>query len=239
MRRAGPGRSCQTVARVSLAVSLAQPLRADVGLGRRSRDGGAGDVLKVTLSRDHIAGKLAEHRPRDPLFAARSRASVAAVLRFSPEAEVLLMERAARPGDRWSGHISFPGGRESPEDPDLRATAIRETCEEVGLDLEAHGDYLGRLDGIRAIARGRPLSMVIVPHVFVCEDCPNLRLGDEAETAFWLPLDAAASGRLDDVYDYRLGPASWKLPCWRYRGHVIWGLTHQMLTQLLAVVGAR
>jgi 8-oxo-dGTP pyrophosphatase MutT (NUDIX family) len=193
--------------------------------------------VKVELSRQTITARLAAHRPRDPAFAALSRAGVAAVLRFSPAPEVLLMERAARPGDRWSGHISFPGGRESPGDRDLLATAIRETREEVGLDLEQHGRVLGRLDGVRAVARGMPLSMVIVPHVFVCEACPGIRLelGDEAAGVFWLPLAEAASGRLDDTYRYKLGPASWNLPCWRYHGHTIWGLTYQMLSQLLAI----
>jgi 8-oxo-dGTP pyrophosphatase MutT (NUDIX family) len=193
----------------------------------------------MKLKRDQIAAGLADHRPRDPAFAARSRAGVAAVLRFAPATEVLLMERAARPGDRWSGHISLPGGREASSDPDLLATAVRETREEVGLDLARHGDYLGRLDGIRAVARGQPLSMVIVPHVFACEDCPELVLGEEAVGTFWLPLAEAASGRLDDTYKYKLGPATWKLPCWRYQGHTVWGLTYQMLSQLLAVTGAR
>jgi 8-oxo-dGTP pyrophosphatase MutT (NUDIX family) len=193
----------------------------------------------LRLERDQLAARLADFRPRDPSFVARSRAAVAAVLRFSPDIAVLLMERAARPGDRWSGHISLPGGREAPGDPDLRFTAMRETQEEVGLDLSRHGEYLGRLDGIRAVARGTPLSMVIVPHVFACDEGPELVLGDEAAGAFWLPLADAASGLLDATYRYKLGPASWKLPCWRYRGHSIWGLTYQMLTQLLAVAGSR
>jgi 8-oxo-dGTP pyrophosphatase MutT (NUDIX family) len=49
--------------------------------------------------------------------------------------EILFIKRAGRVGDRWSGHVALPGGRRDPPDADDRAAAIRETREEVGLDL--------------------------------------------------------------------------------------------------------
>ena len=60
--------------------------------------------------------------------------------------EVLFIKRAARSGDRWTGHIALPGGKREPSDPDDRTTAIRETEEEVGLDLNAeHCVFVGNL----------------------------------------------------------------------------------------------
>ena len=190
------------------------------------------------VSREHIARRLAAHRPRDPVLAGDKRAAVAAIIRFRDEPEVLLMERASHPDDRWSGHVSFPGGREAQGDRDLVATAVRETHEEVGLDLEG-AEMLGRLDGLRAVARGRVLPMVIVPYVFRHDADQRLALGAEAVTTFWLPLCEAASGRLDAVHPYKMGPARWKLPCFRYRGFTIWGLTYDMLSNLLGVTGLR
>lgn len=55
--------------------------------------------------------------------------------------EVLFIKRASRVGDRWTGHVALPGGKRDPEDADDRAAAIRETSEEVGLDLTTE-DYL-------------------------------------------------------------------------------------------------
>ncbi len=45
---------------------------------------------------------------------------------------------------RHAGEISFPGGRQDPEDPDLATTALREACEEIGLP-PTHVEVIGAL----------------------------------------------------------------------------------------------
>lgn len=51
------------------------------------------------------------------------------------EPEVLFIKRASRVGDRWTGHVALPGGKRDTEDSDDIAAAVRETWEEIGLDL--------------------------------------------------------------------------------------------------------
>jgi 8-oxo-dGTP pyrophosphatase MutT (NUDIX family) len=46
------------------------------------------------------------------------------------ELEILYMKRALREGDRWSGQVAFPGGKQDLEDKDDLDTAERETFEE-------------------------------------------------------------------------------------------------------------
>lgn len=189
-------------------------------------------------SRAHLEARLAAYRATDPWdVLGHRRAAVAVVLRFTRGApDVLLMQRATREGDRWSGHVSFPGGRAEPADADLAATAVRETREELGLDLSTHARPVGRLDGLRAIAHGKPLSMTITPFVFVLERAADLTLSDEAVASFWLPLDRAATGELDAHHPYRAGPLTASLPCWRWEEHVVWGLTFEMLRGLVRLV---
>ena len=53
------------------------------------------------------------------------------------EPEILFIKRATRKGDRWTGDIALPGGKREREDESDRACCVRETAEEVGVDLEA------------------------------------------------------------------------------------------------------
>jgi len=184
-----------------------------------------------------FTARLAEHAPRDPSdLLVRSRAAVAAILRFDRGTpEVLLIQRAEHPGDRWSGHVSMPGGRADEGDADLLATAIRETREEVGLELGGAA-LLGRLAATRAIAKGKILPMTITPYVFHLADDAPVTLNHEAVASFWFPLDRAARGELDGKYEYELGPLPLQLDCWRFEGQTVWGLTFEMLRGLVDVV---
>ena len=57
------------------------------------------------------------------------------------DAEVLFIKRAARIGDRWTGHIALPGGKRDSADSSDRVTSTRETREEIGLNLDTD-DFL-------------------------------------------------------------------------------------------------
>ena len=180
-----------------------------------------------TLNVQRISRKIA---PR--------RSAVAAILRAGDTGpEILLMKRIERPGDRWSGQISMPGGMAQDGDADMLATAVRETKEEVGIDLDVFATRVGRLSDQVAVAKGKRLRMAIEPFVFWLHGSPSLALGPEAQLAFWLPVHATVNGQLDGVKTWRMGAISKQLPAWHVDGHVVWGLTHRMLTTLFEVSG--
>ena len=103
------------------------------------------------------------------------------------------------------GEEIVPGGHTEESDRDLLETAVRETREEVGLDLAASARFLGTLASVRGMARGTPLDLFIEPHVFHLEAEVEFALGPGATEAFWFPLARAAAGELDDRYRYRDG----------------------------------
>ena len=167
-------------------------------------------------------------------------AAVAAVLRDRPGgAEVLLIRRAAREGDPWSGHMAFPGGREDPLDHDLLATAVRETHEEVGLDLARSGRLVGRLDDVPAIARGRRVGMTIAPFVFAMVEDRPLVTNEEVEEVLWAPLAPLASGEFATTIDYDLEGQRLALTAFDVQGRVVWGLTYRMLESLFDAISSR
>ncbi|HVS65682.1 MAG TPA: CoA pyrophosphatase [Thermoanaerobaculia bacterium] len=160
-------------------------------------------------------------------------AAVAAILRGDePDApELLLIERAARERDPWSGQIAMPGGRRDPADPSPAATAERETREEVGIDL-SRAERLGRLpDQSPASSR---LRLSVSAHVYWLGDSrPRLRTNHEVEATLWVPL--ADLTRPDRYRDYRypivpdeLFPAV----ALDEQERVVWGLTLRFLEDL-------
>jgi 8-oxo-dGTP pyrophosphatase MutT (NUDIX family) len=157
------------------------------------------------------------------------------VLRDRPEGvELLLIARQRRAGDRWSGHVAFPGGLAQPEDVDDAATARREAEEEVGLQL---GEPLGGLDDIWAVEPGSPRRMPIAPILFRAPEGARL-VPDPREVAdaFWTPLSALTQSRRGHMWR-RVGPIPFRFATVTLKGHTpqdhtLWGLTLQMIDAL-------
>jgi 8-oxo-dGTP pyrophosphatase MutT (NUDIX family) len=147
--------------------------------------------------------------------------------------EALLIHRAERASDPWSGHMAFPGGRVEPGDADSRRAAVREAGEEVGLDLDRDAVYRGRLSDAAPRGRGRRLGLVIEPFVFETHGEPTLQLGEEVQSVVWLPMRFVRdrSNRSSMWYWRAVVPV--RLPCYRYRGHLIWGLTLRILDEIV------
>jgi 8-oxo-dGTP pyrophosphatase MutT (NUDIX family) len=169
------------------------------------------------------------------------RASVALVLRDGePDGlELLFIRRAEHEKDPWSGHMGFPGGRAEPGDRGPEATAVRETLEETGLDLATEGERLGALDEVRALARGRPVDLVIAPFVFRLTQRRDGAPSHEVVSLHWLPLERLLAPGSRSTLQYQYEETVLDLPCLRIDGLVIWGLTYRMFENLQAVVERR
>ncbi len=146
--------------------------------------------------------------------------------------EVLLGRRVRRSGDPWSGQISLPGGHRHAEDPSLLETALRETREEMELDLEGRADVLGHLP---PRSPGNVPEMLVVPFVARATADLDPRPGPEMEEAFWAPLAELPPSRGISVVATRIGELRVSAFLWRDR--VIWGLTFRILEELLRLVG--
>ena len=195
-------------------------------------------TIDPVLTVDSFRAALGNHHPNLlPDVEGQTRAAVAAVLRPGKDgAEFLFIHRAEDPRDPWSGHMAFPGGRVDPGDADPLAAAVRETMEEVGLDLPSVAEQIGRLSDVAAIGRGRPMNMVIVPFVFVSDSVPPLTTNHEVAAAVWVPASFLADHRNRESMEYQRGGFSLELPCYRYRDRRIWGLTLGMVDELLSLV---
>jgi len=193
---------------------------------------------RPVLSVESFHAALGDYQPDLlPEVEGQTRAAVAAVLRPGEGgAEFLFIHRAEDPRDPWSGHMAFPGGRVDSRDLDTLAAAVRETREEIGLDLPTVAKQIGRLSDIAAIGRGRPMNMVITPFIFAAESLPPLTPNHEVAAVVWVPASFLADNRNRESMEYQRDGLSLELPCYRYRDHLIWGLTLGMVDELLSLV---
>jgi len=162
-------------------------------------------------------------------------AVVALVLLDGPQGiEILLIKRAERADDPWSGQIALPGGRYDVGDRDLEATAVRETREETGVDLSG-AERLGVLDDLYPRTSALP-PVVVRPFVFALARRAALVPSDEVQRAFWLPLGRLSEPGVRREVTLTLRGAPRTLPAYLVDDELIWGMTERILTPFVDLV---
>jgi 8-oxo-dGTP pyrophosphatase MutT (NUDIX family) len=153
-----------------------------------------------------------------------------------PEGLHVLFTERSKELRSHAGQISFPGGSVDPTDADVRAAALREAREEVGLD-EQHVEVLGTLDDCPTFVTG----YVITPIVGVIDPLTLTAAGrypwapSPAEIAALheLPLaDFCDPANLRVEMREREG-ALFELYWYTVQGTVVWGATARILNQLI------
>ena len=185
-----------------------------------------------------IEPRLSGHSPnRKWLRRWMKRSAVAMILQVREgESHILMIKRAEREGDPWSGHMAFPGGRMDPGDAHGFAVALRETEEEIGLTLTEQDPCIGRLSDLNAQPRRRSIGMIVSPFVLRLDREVRFTPNYEVAEVVWVPLEFLLDPDNRETMVWERGELKITLPCYLYEGRRIWGLSLLMLDELMDLV---
>ena len=143
----------------------------------------------------------------------------------------LLLTRRTNSVPTHKGEVSFPGGQRQKSDHSLEQTALRETFEELGIRSESI-EIAGRLNDYLAVTRVR-----VTPFAGFIIGSPDITPSPaEVARVLWVPLRFfVETGPRTEIWE-RLGE---RVPVhfFEYRDEVIWGLTAQIIVDLVKAVG--
>jgi 8-oxo-dGTP pyrophosphatase MutT (NUDIX family) len=154
---------------------------------------------------------------------------------LSPDPDsVLLIRRAERENDTWSGQLAFPGGRWSVGDADLVATARRETREEVAVDI-SDAPLIGVLDDLAPRTPHLP-PILVRPFVFTLPTAAPLLPNAEVSGAWWVPFETFLAPGTYRPMEYRRYGTIVQGTGYHLEAGVLWGMTERILTPLLELL---
>ena len=161
-----------------------------------------------------------------PIHDATKLASVLVVI-YGSEPKIL-MTKKSKILKIHAGEISFPGGKWEEQDQDLLSTALRETKEEINLEIKRE-QISGQLTPVRTLNSG----FTITPFVAVIDHLPNLKENFEVESILHIPLIQFLKTLADDPDPEH--KSIQEMHTFEFNGHNVWGASARILKQIVDI----
>jgi 8-oxo-dGTP pyrophosphatase MutT (NUDIX family) len=176
---------------------------------------------------ENLRERLQAHQPRRVALKL-PQAAVLMPIVDRPE-PTLLFTRRADHLNTHGGQVAFPGGKREENDPDLLATALRESEEEIALP-PYRVELLGRLSEVVSLH-----GLRVTPYVgLIPADLPLTPDPSELDAIFEVPLRLFLEDRRHHTDVIPMDGRPLYVPNYHVAGQVIWGLSAMMLVELLA-----
>ena len=146
------------------------------------------------------------------------------IIIYGKEPFVIMTEKA-RNLKVHAGEIAFPGGKWYEKDYDLLETAIRETKEELRLEV-SKAQVVGKLDSVITLNS----KYKITPFIAIFDTVPSLIANSEVESILHIPLISFLNTMAEDnLPEHR---SIKEMHVFTFEKYNIWGASARMLKQI-------
>jgi 8-oxo-dGTP pyrophosphatase MutT (NUDIX family) len=140
----------------------------------------------------------------------------------------LLMTKKSEILQSHAGEISFPGGKWDKKDEDLLTTALRETKEEIDLEIKPE-QIIGQLKPVRTLNSG----FTITPFIAVVDELSNLQHNFEVESILHIPIMPLLKTMAADPDPNH--KSIQEMYIFKFNEHIIWGASARILKQIVDI----
>jgi len=159
-----------------------------------------------------------------------SKLAAVMIIIFGNEPMLLMTERP-KTMNHHAGEISFPGGTWEKADGDLLGTAIRETREELGIEI-SRSTVIGQLKPVTTLNSG----FTIIPFIVMLDELPSIVPNSEIESVLRIPFFSFLKTIENDKDPSHTSIL--EMYTFKFQDHLIWGASARMLKQILAKISS-
>jgi len=160
----------------------------------------------------------------EPKHDGKTKLASVLVIIYGTEPTVLMIEKSKKLNIH-AGEIAFPGGKWIKNDNDLLDTALRETSEEIGLNV-SRKNVIGQFENVVTLNSGFTISSFIS----ILDDIPELKINFEVKSVLHIPLIPLLQTLSNDQDpNHKSIQEMYKFT---YKDKVVWGASARILKNL-------
>lgn len=161
----------------------------------------------------------------EPKHDGKTKLASILVIIYGTEPKVLMIEKSKKLNIH-AGEIAFPGGKWIEDDNDLLETAIRETREEIGLNV-SRKNIIGQFENVVTLNSG----FTIYSFLSILNDITQLKTNSEVKSVLHIPLIPLLETLSDDQDPNH--KSIQEMYEFSYKNKVVWGASARILKHLV------
>ena len=178
---------------------------------------------------DSIKQKLEQINLTDPTKYKKAGVLILLIKDKDDEEYKILFTKRSEQLKTHSGEVSFPGGKWEEGDSNLYQTALRESNEEINLDME-NVTKLGHLNFL--LSRHK---IEVNPFVGYLNQSQDFKGNFEIDEIFTVPISFLMNEENIEYKEFNRKDLKVYIPSWVYNGNRIWGLTAMIAADFLNI----